>query len=146
MIEIEITDNNNVDYEKDGSGYECDWIATAVRIDPAEALKALEEQEPEVLGRWLSGVIDRSPAKVAIDYTDDWKVKLLNIKGSNWIKVSEQEPPKDKKIVGRTRGGVICSMKHRYGVLGEPQQDVLDWRCDCCGRFGGMFEWMPVPK
>ena len=46
--------------------------------------------------------------------------------------------PKDRKghFLLLFRGGVICSGRHRYGHPGEPQQNVSDWRCDCCGCFG----------
>lgn len=40
---------------------------------------------------------------------------------------------------------IECTGQYRYGRPSEPQRDVLDWRCDCCGRFGGAQEWQPLP-
>jgi hypothetical protein len=52
------------------------------------------------------------------------------------------KPPKDGEtylLIYST--GVVCSGSYRKGGLGEPQQDVESWRCDCCGRFGGVVAW-----
>ena len=35
--------------------------------------------------------------------------------------------------------------KKRYGGLGEPQQDILAWRCSSSGRFADPTHWMPLP-
>lgn len=34
--------------------------------------------------------------------------------------------------------------RYRYGLRGEPQQDELAWRCDCCGRFYTPTHWLPL--
>lgn len=34
----------------------------------------------------------------------------------------------------------------RRGTLGEPNQDVLAWRCDSSGRYADPTHWMPLPK
>lgn len=39
---------------------------------------------------------------------------------------------------------IYCGRK-RYGLLGEPQQDVFAWRCDSSGRFAHPTHWMPLP-
>lgn len=41
----------------------------------------------------------------------------------------------DKTYLLKFRSGIICTGRFRYGMLGEPSQDTLAWRCDCCGRF-----------
>lgn len=45
-----------------------------------------------------------------------------------------------------TVGGIVCTGRFRYGERGEPQQDVADWRADCCGRFGGFTHFRPRVK
>lgn len=50
-----------------------------------------------------------------------------------WIK---GEPPKNERTyLLKFNSDIICSGEYRYGRLGEPDQDVLAWRCDCCGRY-----------
>lgn len=39
---------------------------------------------------------------------------------------------------------IYCG-RQRYGMLGEPQQDVFAWRCDSSGRFANPTHWMPLP-
>jgi len=57
----------------------------------------------------------------------------------NW---REGEPPKDgKKYLILVAGGIIVTARYRYGNCGEPQPDEKQWRCDCCGRFGGIQAW-----
>jgi len=56
-----------------------------------------------------------------------------------WIKGT---PPKDNKTyLLKYKSGIICSGRYRYGVMCEPQPDVLDWRSDCCGRFATPVEY-----
>lgn len=56
-------------------------------------------------------------------------------------------PPPDKKkqYLAKSSGYIVTSVRYRYGLYGEPSQDTLAWRCDCCGRFGGTFEWAEMP-
>lgn len=35
---------------------------------------------------------------------------------------------------------IYCG-RHRYGEFGEPQRDVLAWRCDSSGRFANPTQW-----
>ena len=57
----------------------------------------------------------------------------------DWIKGT---PPQDgKSYIMKFKSGIICSGRYRYGGLGDPQQAVLDFRCDCCGRYATPIEW-----
>jgi len=59
-----------------------------------------------------------------------------------WFSFAERTPPEQKKVLGRTKQGIVASIRYRYGNLGEPSQDDCGWRCDCCGRLGGFTHWM----
>jgi len=56
-----------------------------VFIEVEEALKALEEQAPEVMEEYID---DKLADK-------EWGEQLCGITKTPWIKVSDQEPPKD---------------------------------------------------
>lgn len=61
------------------------------------------------------------------------------------IKWNEGEPPKDGKTYLMKFGSrIICSGSYRMGALGEPQQSVPMWRCDCCGRFATPTHWAEI--
>lgn len=53
--------------------------------------------------------------------------------------------PKDKSVLLYTPYGLMYCGRWRYGTLGEPQQDVLAWRCDSSGRFADPTKWQPLP-
>lgn len=63
---------------------------------------------------------------------------------------NEGEPPKpkyyreSKPYLLKFASGIICSGAYRYGCRGEPQQDTMAWRCDCCGRFATPVAWMEM--
>lgn len=62
------------------------------------------------------------------------------------IEWKKGEPPKDGRIyLLKFSGGIICSGEYRYGNLGEPQQHIRAWRCECCGRFSTPIEWVNIP-
>jgi len=62
---------------------------------------------------------------------------------------TEGQPPKKsavKTFLLKAKSGIVCSGKYRYGNLGEPSQNTLDWRCDCCGRFATPIAWATIPE
>ena len=59
-----------------------------VFIEVEEALKALEEQAPEVMEEYID---DKLADK-------EWGEQLCGITKTPWIKVSDQEPPKDGTV------------------------------------------------
>ena len=63
----------------------------------------------------------------------------------NWINFQENPPHSDAIILMKFFDGVICSGTKRHGVYGEPQPDVYDWRCDCCGCYGTPISWCYIP-
>lgn len=51
-------------------------------------------------------------------------------------------PPRDgNTYLLKFYTNIICSGAYRRGTCFDPQPDVLDWRCDCCGRFATPKEW-----
>jgi len=120
----------------------------SIELDSAEALKALEEQALEILREWaehnyvdvVKSLIGEKDPEVEVFTSTNWPLP------APFHKVEDCPPPKAAHILMRTKRGIVSSGKYRYGTLGEPQQDVLDWRCNCCEGFGGMFEWMEAPK
>lgn len=40
---------------------------------------------------------------------------------------------------------IYCG-RHRAGTIGEPQQLLIEWRCDSSGRFATPTHWMPLPE
>lgn len=55
------------------------------------------------------------------------------------------EPPKNgRTYLLKFQSGIIATGEWRYGRLGEPQQSVCDWRCDCCGRFATPEAWTEI--
>ena len=137
-----------------------------ISIDPHEALKALEEQVPEVLEErenfllsLLKEFVDDEEChydhhgfcqthlggEYPCEFTRAREV-LKNGIPSPWIPVSDQPPPKDGGVLLKFKSGIISTGKFRYGNLREPSQDTLAWRCDCCGAFADPVEWMPKPE
>lgn len=55
------------------------------------------------------------------------------------------DAPKDRDILLVTRYGLVYVGRYRTGNFGEPQQDVLAWRCSSSGRFADPTFWMDVP-
>jgi hypothetical protein len=55
-----------------------------------------------------------------------------------------QPPTNERTYLLKFNSGIICTGSFRYGRLGEPQQSVLGWRCDCCGRFSAPRAWATV--
>lgn len=55
-------------------------------------------------------------------------------------------PPKcdGRKYLLKFNMGTICMGEYRYGRYREPQQDVLAWRCECCGSFATPKEWAVI--
>jgi hypothetical protein len=64
---------------------------------------------------------------------------------NKWICITDQLPPDDYVLL-LFSSGVVCQGRQRYGNLGEPSQDKYEYRASCCGRFGGVTHWMPIPK
>ena len=59
-----------------------------------------------------------------------------------WIRGA---PPRNRgRYLLKFYGEAICSGTHRRGQIGEPQQEVLGWRCDCCGRFANPLWHAPL--
>ena len=57
------------------------------------------------------------------------------------------EPPNDGgNYLLKFNSGVICTAEYRYGRTGEPQTGVIDWRCDCCGKFATPVAWMLIDR
>ena len=65
-------------------------------------------------------------------------------KGIKWVNISERKPPRGETVLLKFYGGTISSGRLRTGVSYEPQQDVDDYRCECCGRFGGLTHWAHI--
>lgn len=62
---------------------------------------------------------------------------------SEWLPIGTA--PKDgTRLLLQFGHRMVCSGGYRLGQLGEPQQDVRDWRSDCCGRFSTPTGWKPL--
>ena len=60
---------------------------------------------------------------------------------------SGSPPDRNKRYILMFSGGIIASGEYRYGRLGEPFQNDLDWRCDCCGSYGAnIIAYAEFPK
>ena len=75
--------------------------------------------------------------------------KYLVIKIGTWRELfmswKHGEPPRDKRTyLLKFKSGIVCTGSYRYGFRGEPSQDTIAWRCDCCGRFANPEYWMEV--
>jgi hypothetical protein len=62
----------------------------------------------------------------------------------NWIE--GQPPTNERTYLFKFNSGIICSGEYRYGRKGEPQENVLAWRCDCCGRFATPMAWAVIDR
>lgn len=63
-----------------------------------------------------------------------------------WMPI--ESAPKGRSVMLGSPGNrhpIYCGQQ-RYGVLGEPSQDVFAWRCDSSGRFTSPTHWMPLPE
>lgn len=106
-------------------------------------------------------LIDRMVENISLGPTDfnvtlyrEWEVEVVNLAPAlaRQVKALEAErgwrpietAPKDGKVLLVFQGGAACSGEWRYGRPGEPQQDVLSWRSDCCGRFSTPIGWKPL--
>jgi hypothetical protein len=59
-----------------------------------------------------------------------------------WI---QGEPPRDgRRYLLRFKSGIVCSGMWRKGDIGDPQNNQIAWRCDCCGRFADPVSYMQV--
>ena len=61
----------------------------------------------------------------------------------NWQPI--ETAPKDRSVMLYTVYGLIDCGRRRFGNLGEPQRQCLEWRCDSSGRFANPTHWMPLP-
>ena len=61
---------------------------------------------------------------------------------SDWRPINTA--PKGESLLLFCRTVLIYVGRFRYGVLREPQQDVLAWRCDSSGNFTDPTHWMPL--
>jgi hypothetical protein len=63
---------------------------------------------------------------------------------AGWMPI--ETAPKHESVLLYSGGftPIYCG-RRRYGLLGEPQQDVLAWRCDSSGRFANPTHWAPLP-
>lgn len=57
----------------------------------------------------------------------------------------ETAPKLGSPILLFTSYGLIYCGQWRHGLLGEPQQSVVAWRCSSSGRFADPTHWMPLP-
>jgi hypothetical protein len=63
---------------------------------------------------------------------------------AGWMPI--ETAPKHESVLLYSGGftPIYCGRK-RYGLMGEPQQDELAWRCDSSGRFANPSRWAPLP-
>lgn len=55
---------------------------------------------------------------------------------------TEGTPPRDRRTyLLKFKTGIVCSGSYRLGRMGEPQPEIIDWRCDRCGRFATPVAW-----
>lgn len=82
--------------------------------------------------------ITQSPSR--LDCTMAWQAAA-----PKWKPI--ETAPKDRSVLlccANTTLPIYCG-RYRYGNLGEPQQDILAWRCDSSGRFANPTHWMELP-
>ncbi len=62
------------------------------------------------------------------------------------IEWKEGCPPKNdnKTYLLKFKGSIICTGRYRYGLKGEPSQNTIAWRCDCCGRYATPIEYTTI--
>lgn len=41
----------------------------------------------------------------------------------------------ERSVLLMLPSNIAAAGRRRYGVLGEPDQDTMAWRTDCCGRY-----------
>ena len=103
------------------------------------ALKMAAREFPDGI-RGCNAMIDGLAALRALEADVEAKNK------SSWWPMSSA--PTDRSIMLAVKGTPIpiyCGQL-RYGTMGEPQQDILAWRCDSSGRFANPTHWMPLPE
>lgn len=62
-----------------------------------------------------------------------------------WISIEHLKPPKDIDVLLCRAGVVTFVGRKRYGMLGEPQQDLYTYRDQNGHYLEGVTHWMLLP-
>lgn len=80
------------------------------------------------------------------EIVDALRDEITRLRASPWVSVEERPVPKNKSVLLRFRHDIFAACDYRLGRLGEPQMNQgLEWRAQCCGRWGTPTHWMPIP-
>jgi len=135
-----------------------------IEVDPHEALKALEEQAPEVLREYTNKLtgkiksrdkqIKNTQEELAITRKAYETVLRDNerltdkLKESPWIKVSDQPPPKDGSWFFVRGKSTQVGQGYVYHVV-RWVEGVEQWDIRYANYFSNFREddeWMPIPE